>query len=74
LGNLYKPIDEGLRAASEYSEARSFPEEKRKAMARVVEIDRALRDLCGEDPAKVEVARGEIPSRRPQGRPRLGKQ
>jgi len=74
MGNVYKPIDEELRAASEYSAARSLLEEKRKAMARVVEIDRALRNLCSENPTAVEFARAEIPFRRPQGRPRLGKQ
>ena len=38
-------------------------ERKSEAMTRVVEIDRALRELRGEDPEGVAAARAEIPFR-----------
>jgi hypothetical protein len=68
MGNVYKPVDHSLRLSSEYVEARSLFEEKREAMARVAEIDRALRRLQDEDSDAVAAARIEIPFRRPRGR------
>lgn len=68
MGNVYKPVDHSLRLSLEYSEARSLLEKKREAMARVAEIDRALRRLQGEDFDAVEAARIEIPFRRPRDR------
>jgi hypothetical protein len=47
--NVYKSV--------EYSEATSLLQEKRQAMARVVEIDRTLRKLSKEEPQTVEAAR-----------------
>jgi hypothetical protein len=68
MGPIYKLAEPGMRLRAEYQEAALLLDEKRQVMARVVEIDRALRHLSKEEPQAVESARLEIPFRRSHGR------
>lgn len=68
MGNIFKLLDHSSRLTAEYSEARMLFEERRQAQARVVDIDRALRELSKEDPEAVQAAHSEIPLRGRHGR------
>jgi hypothetical protein len=57
MGKVYEPVEPGPRLAAEYSKARSLLEEKRSAMARIVEIERTLRKFSKEEPQAVAAAR-----------------
>ena len=67
MGNLHKSIDPSLRSRADYYEAKSLFEDKRDTLARVGEIDRALRTLRSENPEAVEAARADVPFRRSHG-------
>lgn len=43
MGNVYRPVNSGVRFTTEYAEAKALLEEHRHAKARVAEIDRILR-------------------------------
>lgn len=72
--NKFSQMDEGnVRVTAEYAEAKTLFEERQQAQARVVEIDRALRELRSAHPAIVDAIGIEIPLRRPRGKPALPK-
>jgi hypothetical protein len=70
MGNVYKPVDRHWRSTAEYLEAKSLFEQRRQAQLRVAEIDRMLREIAYLHSAAVQVARSDIPFRRPHGRPK----
>ncbi len=73
MGNVYRPVNPGVRFSTEYAEAKALLEEHRHAKARVAEIDRILRELRNEDPDAVDAARAAVPFRGKHGSPHPGR-
>jgi hypothetical protein len=72
MGNVYKPVEPRSRLAAEYAEAKILFEKRQRAMGRIAEIDRELRNLSKEDPEAVQAAQSDIPFRKLPGRPKPG--
>lgn len=68
MANVYKPSKHLSQSSDEYLEAKMLFQERRRAQARLVEIDKALREVAYLYPAVVQVARNDVPFRQPHGR------